>query len=81
MTDSIHLAFPTTLGVGKNKPLEHTCTYQCHGCLFFFTAKNKYQNYLKNSAKMPNVIYKFENQNLVTFEDNFKYLGDLPFVA
>ena len=30
---------------------------------------------------MPNVIYKFENQNLVTFEDNFKYLGDLPFVA
>ena len=61
LTDSIHLVFPTTLSVGKNKPLEHACTYQCHGCLFFFTAKNKYENHLKVWTKMPDVIYKFEN--------------------
>lgn len=30
---------------------------------------------------MPREIYKFENQNLVTSEDNLKYMGDLPFVA
>ena len=29
---------------------------------------------------MLSVIYKFENQSLVIFEDNFKYLGDLPFI-
>lgn len=30
---------------------------------------------------MPGIIYKFENQKLVTFEDNLKYMGDLPFDA
>ena len=30
---------------------------------------------------MPGIIYKFENQNLVRFEDNIKYCGDLPFAA
>ena len=27
------------------------------------------------------MLYKFENQNLVTFEDDLKYLGDLWFVG
>ena len=30
---------------------------------------------------MPGVIYKFENQNLVTFGDNLKHMVDLPCVA
>ena len=30
---------------------------------------------------MPGIIYKFENENLIIFEDNFKYLDDLLFVA
>ena len=29
---------------------------------------------------MPGVLYKFENQNLVTFENDLSYLGDLPLV-
>ena len=30
---------------------------------------------------MLDVIYKFENQNFVGFDDTFKYLGDHSFVA
>ena len=30
---------------------------------------------------MPDVIYKFKNQTLLSFEDNFKHLGAPPFVA
>lgn len=30
---------------------------------------------------MPGITYKFENQNLASFQDDFHYLGDLPFVA
>ena len=28
---------------------------------------------------MPGIIYKFENQNIQTFFDNMKLMGDLPF--
>ena len=40
--------------------------------------KKKYENHLKVCTKMPSVIYKFKNQNLVTFENHFKDLGNLP---
>ena len=28
---------------------------------------------------MPGIIYKFENQNIQTFFENIKFMGDLPF--
>lgn len=31
--------------------------------------------------KMPEIIYKFENQNLLPYEDNLNIKGDLPFSA
>ena len=36
---------------------------------------------MKVCTKIPSIIYKFKNQNLVTFEDHFKDLGDLPLVV
>ena len=80
-TGFIRLAFRTTLSTGKNKPLEHTNACQCNGCLNFFVAKNRLENHLKICSEMPGAIYKFKNQNLLSFEDNFQYLGDHPFVA
>ena len=29
---------------------------------------------------MPEIIYKLENQNIQTFFDNIKIMGDLPFL-
>ena len=49
-------------------------TYKCH-CYFFFVVtvvKNKFKHHLKISSKI---------SSLVSFEDNFKYLGYLPFVT
>ena len=28
---------------------------------------------------MPEIIYKFENQNIQNLLDNMKYMGELPF--
>ena len=28
---------------------------------------------------MPGLVYKFKNQNIETLEDNFKFMGELPF--
>ena len=27
---------------------------------------------------MPGIVYKFENQNILTFEDNVRFMGELP---
>ena len=36
---------------------------------------------MEHSCGAPHIVYSFNNQNLVTFEDNLGYKGDLPAVA
>ena len=51
---------------------------QCYGCNKFLADKNKLKNHLESCGSMPGLVYKFENQNISTFEDNIKFMGDLP---
>ena len=53
--------------------------YECYYCNDFWIIKSKYERHLKVCGKKPGVIYDFTLKNIVTFEDNFKYYGDLPF--
>ena len=34
---------------------------------------------IESCSSVPGVVCNFNNQNVVTFEDNFKFKGDLPF--
>ena len=36
---------------------------------------------MERCSGVPGIIYNFNNQNLVSFEDNFGYKADLPVVA
>ena len=36
---------------------------------------------MEHCSGVPGIVYNFDNQNLVTFEDNLGYKGDLPEVA
>ena len=36
---------------------------------------------MQHCSGVPGIVYNFNNQNLVTFEDNLGYKGDLPVVA
>lgn len=38
------------------------------------------QKHMENCSGIPGVIYNFDNQNLITFEDNFGSKDNLPFV-
>ena len=60
---------------------QHTAStlYECYYCNDFWLIKSKYERHLKVCGKKPGVIYDFTLKNIVTFEDNFKYYGDLPF--
>ena len=70
-----------SMSVGKNKPIKHTSASQCFGCSQFLAVKKRFESQLKFCSNMPGVISKFKNQNLVSYEDNLKYMGNLPFVA
>ena len=41
--------------------------------------KPKLEKHLKVFSKIPRIVYKFENEYLSTFQENFRLLGDLPF--
>lgn len=46
-------------------------------CIFF--SKKRCEDHLKNSEGVPGLLCKFENQNLITLEDNYKSTGDFLF--
>ena len=76
---SIHKTYRKTLSIDKKGNIEQTNAYKSYGCCQFFSRKIRFASYLKICAKMLRVIYKFENQSLVTCENNLKFIGDLSF--
>ena len=55
---------------------------QCHYCNHFLAHHpNKFERHIKQCSGKPGVIYNFTNQSLVSYEDNFKAKGGLPFCA
>ena len=44
-----------------------------------FARADKQKRNIESCSGVPGVVYNFNNKNLVTFEENFKSKGDLPF--
>ena len=42
--------------------------------------KSHMKRHFKHCSRYPGIVYKFENQNLSTYEDNFRFRCDLPFI-
>ena len=45
----------------------------------FLLKKRTFERHIKFCSGKPGIVYNFNIQNIVTFEDNIKYQGDLPF--
>ena len=65
----------------KSNKLTHGFAYQCCYCSKLFAWPHKHKRHMEHCSGIPGVIYNFNNQNLVSFEDNLGYKGDLPFLA
>ena len=52
---------------------------ECFYCNDFFTFKPKLERHVRVCGKKPGVLHDFNLKNVVTFEDNLKYKGDVPF--
>ena len=55
--------------------------YECFYCREFWLRKCKWQNHIRVCGKKTGVVYNLQLKNIVTFEDNFKYKGDVPFTV
>ena len=62
----------------KNRGVKNSSPEQCYGCNKFFVQR-KNEKHLENCCSKPGVLYKFNNQNVQTFEDNFRFMGEVPF--
>ena len=56
-----------------------TTADQCYGCNKFFIEIKSLERHMNVWACFLAIVYKFENQNIKTFFDNMKFMGDLPF--
>ena len=58
----------------------HKC-YECYYCNKFFIRADRQEIHSKNCSGIPGVIYNFNNQDLISYQDNFNAKGDVPFVV
>ena len=50
-------------------------------CSNYYVRTDKFDRHFKNCTGGPGYVYNFNTQNLLTFEENLKYKGDIPLVA
>ena len=56
----------------------HKC-YQCYYCNKFFIQETRQKTHTANFSGRPGVFYNFNNQNLISYQDNFYAKVDVPF--
>ena len=62
--------------------LYHPATRQCCYCdNYFASSKNEFSKHIKKCTSVEGITYNFENNKIISFQDNFKYLGDIPFTV
>lgn len=83
-TSQIFLAYRSYFGrfkMGEEK-ISHRTVKQCHYCENFFAKTNEnMKKHLSVCSAKGGITYTFDNGQIVNFQDNFKYLGDVPFMA
>ena len=63
---------------GKGEKMSHGFAFECYYCGKFFARADKQKRHIESCSGIPGVVYNFNNENLVTFEDNLGSKGDLP---
>ena len=64
---------------GTAEKVFHGYAFECYYCGKYFAGADKQNRHIESCSGIPGVVYNFNNQNLVAFEDNFKSKDDLPF--
>ena len=78
--DDISKAYSPLHSKGKKgMSRAHNC-YQCYYCNKSFILETRQKRHIENCSGRLGVVYNFNNQNLISYQDNFHAKGDVPFI-
>ena len=75
-SEKIRAAYRGTYNKGDD--LKYSMPHDCYYCSSFFAWQRDFDKHIKICSGKPGVVYDFNLQNVVTFEDSIKYKGDIP---
>ena len=78
-SDDISKAYSSLHSVGEKITRAHK-RYQCYYCNKFFNQEMRQKRHMANCSVRPGIVYNFNNQNLISYQDNFRAKSDVPFV-
>ena len=55
--------------------------FECYFCYKFHSTKKAFEKHISNCSQAAGILYKFDNKSIVSFEDNYRFLGNLPFAV
>ena len=83
-TNELHLAYRSYVSK-KHKVkdvINHRTVRQCHYCEnFFVKSDDAMAKHNTVCAAKERIIYTFDNRKIISFQDNFKVLADVPFTV
>ena len=79
-TFHLHVAYCLQYSKGK-KGTEILHAFQCYSCYKFHSTKTGFEKHFQCCSQISGVVYKFDNTCSVSYEDIFKFMGDLRFVV
>ena len=59
--------------------ISHGKSYECYHCSKFYVQKGRCKRHVENCLVIPGITYSFENENLITFEENYCFRHNIPF--
>ena len=78
ISDDISKAYSSLHSKGKKGVSRaHKC-YQSYYCNQFFIAELRQKRHIENCSGKPGVVYNFNNQNLISYQDNFCPKDNIP---
>ena len=80
-SEDVSKAYSSVHSKGSKKGLSRAHkVYQSYYCNKFFINEARQKRHKGNCSEKPGVIYNFNNQCLISYQDNFRNRGDLAFV-
>ena len=79
---NVHLAYKSYIGLfkdGKEK-IYNRIVRQCYYCNNAFPkSKDNIDKHLSSCAAKKGITYSFDNVQIIDYQDNYKYMRDVPF--
>ena len=77
-SNQIQLAYKSTFSDGTK--IRHSIAWECYYCCNYYGRKETFDRNIENFIGQTGIIYNFNIQNLVTYEDNLRYKGNMLLV-